>query len=73
MLDPAVSLKELLYIGYNTAVSGIAETAKAGGIELPDLVFYSEEETKKLVFDIVPKSQEQRVAIFNEIQAAAGA
>lgn len=73
VLDPAVSLEELLYIGYNTAVSGIAETAKAGGIELPDLVFYSEEETKKLVFDIVPESQEQRVAIFNEIQAAAGA
>jgi spermidine/putrescine transport system substrate-binding protein len=73
VLDPDVSLKELLYIGYNTAISGIADKATTAGVELPDLIFYTPEETKKLVFDIVPKSQEQRVAIFNEIQAAAGA
>jgi spermidine/putrescine transport system substrate-binding protein len=72
VLDPAVSLKELLYIGYNTAVTGISAKATAAGVELPDLIFYTAEETKKLVFDIVPKSEEQRVAIFNEIQAAAG-
>lgn len=72
VLDPDVSLKELLYIGYNTAVSGISAKATTAGVELPDLIFYTPEETKKLVFDIVPKSQEQRVAIFNEIQAAAG-
>jgi spermidine/putrescine transport system substrate-binding protein len=72
VLDPEVSLKELLYIGYNTAVSGISAKATAAGVELPDLIFYTAEETKKLVFDIVPKSEEQRVAIFNEIQAAAG-
>lgn len=73
VLDQDVSLKELLYIGYNTAVTGIVEKATAAGVELPELIFYSEEETKKLVFDIVPESQEQRVAIFNDIQAAAGA
>jgi spermidine/putrescine transport system substrate-binding protein len=72
VLDPDVSLKELLYIGYNTAISGISAKAEAAGVELPDLIFYTAEETKKLVFDIVPKSQEQRVSIFNEIQAAAG-
>jgi spermidine/putrescine transport system substrate-binding protein len=72
VLDPDVSLKELLYIGYNTAISGISTKAEAAGVELPDLIFYTAEETKKLVFDIVPKSQEQRVSIFNEIQAAAG-
>jgi spermidine/putrescine transport system substrate-binding protein len=72
VLDPDVSLKELVYIGYNTAISGISDKATAAGVELPDLIFYTAEETKKLVFDIVPKSQEQRVAIFNEIQAAAG-
>jgi spermidine/putrescine transport system substrate-binding protein len=73
VLDPAVSLKELVYIGYDTMVTGIAEKADSAGVELPDLVFYTPEEQKKLSFDIVPKSQEQRVAIFNEIQAAAGA
>ena len=72
VLDPDVSLKELVYIGYNTAISGISAKATAAGVELPDLIFYTADETKKLVFDIVPKSQEQRVAIFNEIQAAAG-
>ncbi|WP_375389520.1 spermidine/putrescine ABC transporter substrate-binding protein [uncultured Amnibacterium sp.] len=70
VLDPAVSLKELIYIGYDTMVTGIKEMAT--DVELPDLIFYSEAEQKNLVFDIVPKSQEQRVAIFNEIQAAAG-
>lgn len=72
VLDPDVSLKEAVYIGYNTAVTGLQEKAEAANLELPDLVFYSAEETKKLVFDIVPKSQEQRVAIFNDLQAAAG-
>jgi spermidine/putrescine transport system substrate-binding protein len=72
VLDPDVSLKELLYIGYNTAISGISTKAESAGVELPDLIFYTADETKKLVFDIVPKSQEQRVSIFNEIQAAAG-
>jgi spermidine/putrescine transport system substrate-binding protein len=71
VLDPAVSLKELEYIGYDTVVTGIQE--KATDVELPELIFYTPDEAKKLVIDIVPKSQEQRVAIFNEIQAAAGA
>ncbi|GAA2752904.1 polyamine ABC transporter substrate-binding protein [Amnibacterium kyonggiense] len=70
VLDPAVSLKELEYIGYDTMVQGIQE--KATDVELPELIFYTPEEQKNLVIDIVPKSQEQRVAIFNEIQAAAG-
>lgn len=72
VLDPAVSLKELVYIGYDTMITGISDKADSAGVELPDLVFYTEAEQKDLVFDIVPKSQEQRVAIFNEIQAAAG-
>lgn len=71
VLDPKVSLKELEYIGYDTVVQGI--DALATDVELPELIFYTPEEQKKLVIDIVPKSQEQRVAIFNEIQAAAGA
>jgi spermidine/putrescine transport system substrate-binding protein len=70
VLDPEVSLKELVYIGYDTMVTGIQQ--KATDVELPELIFYTEAEQKDLVFDIVPKSQEQRVAIFNEIQAAAG-
>lgn len=70
VLDPEVSLKELIYIGYDTMVTGIQD--KATDVEEPDLIFYTPEEQKKLVIDIVPKSQEKRVAIFNEIQAAAG-
>ena len=70
VLDPEVSLKELIYIGYDTMVTGIKD--KATDVEEPDLIFYTPEEQKKLVIDIVPKSQEKRVAIFNEIQAAAG-
>jgi len=71
VLDPAVSLKELEYIGYDTVVKGIQDMAT--DVEVPELIFYTPEEAKKLVIDIVPESQEQRVAIFNEIQAAAGA
>ena len=71
VLDPAVSLKELIYIGYDTMVNGIQDLAS--DVELPELIFYTAEEQKKLSFDIVPESQEKRVAIFNEIQAAAGA
>ena len=73
VLDPAVSLKELLYIGYDTLVDGIEKAAEGADVERPELIFYTEAEAAKLEFNIVPKSQEQRVAIFNEIQAAAGA
>jgi len=70
VLDPEISLRELEYIGYNTCVTGIEEAAT--DVELPELIFYTPEETEKLIFDIVPESQEKRVAIFNEITAAAG-
>lgn len=70
VLDPEISLRELEYIGYNTCVRGIEEAA--GNVELPELIFYTPQETEKLVFDIVPESQEKRVAIFNELTAAAG-
>jgi spermidine/putrescine transport system substrate-binding protein len=73
VLKPDVSLKELEYIGYDTLTTGIEDQTKTADVERPDLIFYTAEESKKLEFNIVPKSQEQRVDIFNKIQAAAGA
>jgi spermidine/putrescine transport system substrate-binding protein len=73
VLTPDVSLKELLYIGYDTLTDGIEQAAQKADVERSDLIFYTDEESKKLEFNIVPESQEKRVAIFNEIQAAAGA
>ncbi|THG33119.1 polyamine ABC transporter substrate-binding protein [Naasia lichenicola] len=73
VLDPAVSLKECIFIGYNTCVTGIEEAATEGGdFEFPEYVFFTEDQIKGLVFDEVVESQEERVSIYNELKASAG-
>lgn len=70
VLDPQVSLAELEYIGYNTAIEGIealaADTVRA------DMIFFTPEETARQFFSALTTAEEAHVAIFNELRAAAG-
>jgi spermidine/putrescine transport system substrate-binding protein len=72
VLDPVVSLKELLYIGYNTGIEGIEEAAKKADIKRPDLVFISDTVMKKLVYSQMTSAEGTIIGIYDELKAAAG-
>lgn len=72
VLDPAVSLKELTYIGYNTGIEGIEEEATKAGIERPDLVFISDDIMSKLVYSQMTSAEGTIIAIYDELKASAG-
>ncbi|PSL36946.1 spermidine/putrescine transport system substrate-binding protein [Labedella gwakjiensis] len=72
VLDPEVSLQELVYIGYNTAVTGIEEMAADAGVEMPELIFFTDEQVDKLVFAQLTDAEQTIVSIYDELTAAAG-
>lgn len=72
VLDPEVSLQELLYIGYNTGVTGIEEMAAEAGVEMPELIFFTPEQVEKFVFAELTDAEQTIVSIYDELTAAAG-
>lgn len=72
VLDPEVSLQELVYIGYHTAVQGIEEAATEAGVEMPELIFFTPEQVDKLVFAKLTDAEQTIVSIYDELTAAAG-
>lgn len=72
LLKPDVSIEELAYIGYNTGVKDIEPTAKAAGIEMLDLIFFSDEQVATMESGELNSSQNKHVEISNKMKAAAG-
>lgn len=73
ILDPANSLQDLAFHGYNTGVKGVKEAAEAAGNELLDLVFFTEEQLATTSPQVVTDLLDRQVEIYNKILAAAGA
>jgi spermidine/putrescine transport system substrate-binding protein len=73
ILDPKVSLKDLAYHGYNTALTGVEEEAIAAGFEYLDMVFFSDELVKTMDPGAVNEAQGRLVDIWNKAKAASGA
>jgi spermidine/putrescine transport system substrate-binding protein len=73
ILDPKVSLKDLAYHGYNTALTGVEEEAKAAGLEYLDMIFFSDELVKTMDPGAVNEAQGRLVDIWNKAKAASGA
>lgn len=73
VLDTEVSLEELTYIGYHTAVKGIEPMAKEAGLERLDMVFFTEEQIATMQPGELNDAQQKRVDIMNKTKAAAGA
>jgi spermidine/putrescine transport system substrate-binding protein len=73
ILDPKVSLKDLAYHGYNTAISGVQEEAEAAGLEYLDMVFFPDELVKTMDPGAVNEAQGRLVDIWNKAKAASGA
>ncbi|HEY8590611.1 MAG TPA: spermidine/putrescine ABC transporter substrate-binding protein, partial [Naasia sp.] len=59
VLDPEVSLAELEYIGYNTAIEGIEELA--ADTERADIIFFTPEETERQFFSALTTAEEPHV------------
>ncbi|MEO8328367.1 MAG: spermidine/putrescine ABC transporter substrate-binding protein [Candidatus Nanopelagicales bacterium] len=72
LLEPDVSLEELEYIGYNTGVKDIQPSAEDAGVEMLDLIFFSEEQVATMESGELNSAQTTRVEISNEMKAAAG-
>jgi spermidine/putrescine transport system substrate-binding protein len=73
ILDPKVSLKDLAYHGYNTAITGVEEEARAAGFKYLDLVFFDDEQVKTMDPGAVNEAQGRLVEIWNKAKAASGA
>ncbi|KZE88788.1 Spermidine-binding periplasmic protein SpuE [Agromyces sp. NDB4Y10] len=73
VLTPENSLLELDYIGYHTGGKDIEQAAEDAGIEMLDLVFFSDEQLATMREGEVNEAQQTRVDIWNKAKAAAGA
>ncbi len=72
VLEPEVSLSELQYIGYNTAVEGVQEAAAEAGVEYPEIIFFTQDQLATMsegeLTDLTPRQTE----IVNAMRARAG-
>ena len=73
MMTPEAALREVEYIGYHTGIKGLEEAALGEEMELPELVFPSQEVLDRLQAAVLNDGQERRVEILNRMQAKAGA
>lgn len=72
-LSPEALLLNLDYIGYNVGGKDMQADAEAGGMELTDLIFFSDDQLATMHEQQLNDSQTTRVEIWNEMKAAAGA
>ena len=73
IIAPAVQVKQIDYIGYDTGVQGAQQMAEEAGLENLDMVFFTEEQIATMHEGKFTKAQERIVAIWNATKAAAGA
>lgn len=72
-MTPENLLLNLDYIGYNVGGLDMEQTATDAGLELPELIFFSDEQLAIMHEQELNDSQTTRVEIWNEMKAAAGA
>lgn len=72
-LTPESLMLSLDYIGYNVGGKDMQKTAEDAGMELTDLIFFTEAQLATMHEQQLNDSQTTRVEIWNEMKAAAGA
>jgi spermidine/putrescine transport system substrate-binding protein len=73
VLAPENSLRELDYNGYHTGATGIEQTARDEGLDMLDLIFFTEEQVATMHTGKVTDTQQRVVEIWDKTKAAAGA
>lgn len=73
VLDPEYAIAQIDYIGYHTGAANIQQMAEEAGLEMLDMVFFTDEQLATMVDGEINEAQERNVEIWNKIKAAAGA
>ncbi|MGW8484377.1 polyamine ABC transporter substrate-binding protein [Microbacterium sp. NPDC055903] len=72
-MTPENLMLNLDYIGYHVGGKDMEQGAVDAGLELPELIFFSDEQLASMHEQELNDSQTTRVEIWNEMKAAAGA
>lgn len=72
-MTPDNQIANLDYVGYNVGAKDAAAAAEAAGIELLDMIFFTDDQLATMKEQTLNDSQTVRVEIWNEMKAAAGA
>ena len=70
ILDPANSVTDLNFHGYNTGIKGV--DALAADIDFKDMVFFTDEQVAMMKSGDVNSAQETLVKIYSDVKAKAG-
>lgn len=71
VLDPAHSLLEIEFMGYNTAVIGTEEKARAAGLKYLDMIYFTDAQVAEMQTGAVNSATQTHVKILNMAKAAA--
>jgi spermidine/putrescine transport system substrate-binding protein len=69
ILEPENSFTDLKYHGYNTAIKGVEEKAKAEKIPFPEIIFFSPEQVATMSPGLVNENLDWSNRIFQEAKA----
>ncbi len=72
ILDPANSLQDLEYHGYNTGITGVKEAAAAANLPFLDIVFLTDAQLATTGAQVITSAFDREVEIYNKAKAAAG-
>ena len=72
ILDPANSLQDLEFHGYNTGITGVKEAAEAAGLPFLDMVFFTDAQVATFRAGETNSALDRQVEIYNKAKAAAG-
>lgn len=72
ILDPANSLQDLAFHGYNTGITGIEQAAKDAGFPFLDMVFFTDDQLATMHAQEITSAFDREVEIFQKAKAAAG-
>ena len=72
ILDPANSLQDLQFHGYNTGITGIQDAAKAAGLKFLDMVFLTDAQLATMKPQVINSSFDRQVSVYTKMKAAAG-
>jgi spermidine/putrescine transport system substrate-binding protein len=70
ILDPANSITDLEFHGYNTGIKGVEELA--GDVAFKDMIFFTEEQVATFRAGAVNNAQDRLVDIYSKVKAKAG-
>ena len=72
ILDPANSLQDLHFHGYNTGITGVKEAAAAADFPFLDMIFFTDAQLATMQPQVINSAFDREVEIFQKMKAAAG-